>query len=78
MTGPITYVVATTYRDFLMWCQENETNPRSPELRYMSRVDHLRGTRNPRVILLPGWLDRPDWREIRDVLLIREAEVIEP
>ena len=70
------YVVARTHREFELWCLDRDLNPRDSVFRYVSRLDHLRGTRGATVLLLPGWLDRDDWRGIYEMLLIIEAKVV--
>lgn len=65
-----TYIVASTYRRYLWWCQDKGLNPRGPEVRYVTDVRTLMGVRNIEYVCLEGWTDRPDWREIYDRLLI--------
>jgi hypothetical protein len=71
VTDPL-YVVALNYRQFLDWCARKGHNPnqRPATVVYVRDATRLMGLRDVRLVFVPNWMDRKDWREIYNRALI--------
>jgi hypothetical protein len=65
----VTRVLAGSYSQFDNWCRFSRVNPRSGMVKYVHRVDSIRGLRDFDLVYTGTWFDRPE----REIVPIQHA-----
>ncbi len=66
----LTLVFARDRRDFEDWCWDNQISPRSPEVRYVWKADHLRALGQPvRLVQTGRFSNRDDAEHLWEMAL---------
>lgn len=64
------FVIALGYPQYLYWCRSKGVSPHNGTHRFVTNVSTLRGHREIRILFVPGWRERRDWREIHNAAII--------